>query len=79
MNKETLVDVNNHQLISYTTRWINQSIQMGNNGSPSERQNLLGQLRSGILACINRGILNKVLINFPIKIQNKIKKEYSIS
>lgn len=78
MSKEDLADVDNHQLISYTKRWINQSILMGGNGSPAERQNLLGQLRSGILACIEKGILDKVLEDFSENIQNKIKKEYNI-
>ena len=57
---------------------INQSIIMGDNGSPSERQNLLSQLRSGILSCIEKSIINKVLGDFPNNIQNKIKSEYNI-
>lgn len=76
MNKEELADVDNHQLISYTKKWINQSIVMGDSGSPAERQNLLGQLRSGILVCIEKGILDKVLEGFDYKIKDKIKKEY---
>ncbi len=78
MNEGELADVDNHQLISYTKRWINQSIQMGGGGSPAERQNLLGQLRSGILACIKNGILDEVIKNFDYKIQKKIKQEYGI-
>lgn len=78
MDKEDLGDVDNHQLISYTIRWIKQSIEMGGNGSPAERQNLLGQLRSGILACIEKGILDKVLADFPRDIRRKIKKDYGI-
>ena len=76
MDKEDLSDVDNHQLISYTIRWIKQSIEMGGNGSPAERQNLLGQLRSGILACIEKGVLDKVLENFTKEIKIKIKVEY---
>ena len=78
MDKEDLGDVDNHQLISYTIRWIKQSIEMGGNGSPAERQNLLGQLRSGILACIEKGILDKVLADFPRDIKRQIKKDYGI-
>ncbi len=78
MPKEELGDADNHQLISYTKRWIKQSIVMGNNGSPAERQNLLGQLRSGILTCIDRGILDKVLEDFSEDIRKKIKNEYNI-
>ncbi len=78
MPQDELNDVDVHQLISYTIRWIKQSIQMGGGGSPAERQNLLGQLRSGILACIDKGILDKVLNNFSKDIQNKIRKEYDL-
>ena len=78
MSEEELKDVDNSQLIGYTKRWINQAILMGNNGSPAERQNLLGQLRSGILACNDKGILSKVLEGFPSMIQQKILKEYNI-
>ena len=78
MSQEELADVDNSQLIGYTKRWINQSIMMGSNGSPAERQNLLGQLRSGILACIGKGILLKVLEGFDPRIQKQIKEEYRI-
>ena len=76
INPTNLENPNNHQLISYTKRWINQSISMGANGSPAERQNLLGQLRSGLEACIENGIIDDVLADFPVEIINKIKKEY---
>lgn len=76
MSKEDLADVDNGQLIGYTIRWINQSIQMGGNGSPAERQNLLGQLRSGILTCIDKGIIEKVLEEFDDSIKYKINLEY---
>ncbi|MBE9592704.1 MAG: hypothetical protein IMF19_04420 [Proteobacteria bacterium] len=78
MSEEELAEVDNSQLIGYTKRWINQSIIMGDSGSPPERQNLLGQLRSGILACIGKGILNKVLEGFDPRIQKQIKEEYRI-
>jgi len=77
MSEEDLADVDNAQLFSYTRRWINQSIAMGGGGSPAERQNLLGQLRSGILACYKKGILNKVLSAYDKEIQDKIKREYN--
>ena len=73
-----LENVNNHQLISYTKRWINQSILMGANGSPSERQNLLGQLRKGILTCIDKGVIEDVLKEYPKAIQTKIRGEYNL-
>jgi len=54
-------DVNDHQLISYTQRWIQQMIAMGNNGSPPERWNLLGQLDKGIKMSVQKGVIEKVL------------------
>jgi len=78
MSEEDLMEVDNSQLIGYTKRWINQSIIMGGNGSPPERQNLLGQLRSGILACIEKGILDKVLEGFDPQIQEQIRVEYRV-
>lgn len=60
MTAEQLKDVDNHQLVSYTQRWIRQAISMGDNGSPAERQNLLGQLESGLKVCKKNNLLNEV-------------------
>lgn len=60
MTKKELEDVDNHQLVSYTQRWIRQAIAMGENGSPAERQNLLGQLESGLKVCKKNNLLNEV-------------------
>ena len=78
MNGEDVEDVDHHQLISYTKRWIQQSLLMGGNGSPAERQNLLGQLRSGILASIKCGVLHVVLNDFDSNVQKQIKSEYGV-
>jgi hypothetical protein len=78
MNGDDLEDSDHHQLISYTKRWIQQSILMGNNGSPSEIQNLLGQLRSGIKTCMRLGLLDIVLQGFNENIQNDIKRSYGV-
>ena len=78
MSEEDLADVDVHQLISYTKRWIKQSIVIGSNGSLAERQNLMGQLRSGILSCIEKGIIDKVLEEFSEDIKIKIKEEYNL-
>lgn len=78
MSKEDLASVDNHQLISYTKRWIKQSVAMGGSGSPSERQNLLGQLRSGILSCIEKGLLEQVLEGLNEQHKFQIKAEYGI-
>lgn len=76
MNGIDVANADNHQLISYTKRWIQQSLLMGNNGSPAERQNLLGQLRSGIIASEKNGVLDIVLENFPGHVKLDIKKSY---
>lgn len=78
MNGDDVEDVDHHQLISYTKRWIEQSILMGSHGSPAERQNLLGQLRSGIKTCIKLGLLDIVLDGFPKHIQLDVKKSYGV-
>lgn len=55
------VDVNEHQLVSYTQRWINQLAAMGDGGSPSERHNLLGQLEKSLKVCKEKNCLEAVL------------------
>lgn len=79
MTKADLGEVDNSQLIGYTKRWIKQAVAMGERGSPAERQNLLGQLRSGILACIKKGLLEEVLEGFGPQIQKQIGEEYGLS
>ena len=71
-------DCDAYQLVSYTQRWIKQSIAMGAGGSPAERQNLLGQLNSGITTCIKKGLIEKVLEIFPGETKNKIRREYGL-
>jgi len=78
MTQADLAEVDNPQLIGYTKRWIKQSIAMGAGGSPPERQNLLGQLRSGILACIKKGVIENVLEGFGPQITKQIKDEYGL-
>lgn len=78
MTSADLADVDNSQLIGYTKRWIKQSVAMGEGGSPSERQNLLGQLRSGVLCCIEKGVIGEVLDGFGPQIQSQITKEYGL-
>lgn len=48
-------DVNEHQLTSYAKRFTNQRVAMGSSGSPSERQNLLGQLETAKVALAKGG------------------------
>jgi hypothetical protein len=54
-------NVDTHQLVSYTLRWINQLSGMSENASISERNNLLGQLDKGIKLCKQKGCMTKVL------------------
>lgn len=78
MTASDLAEVGNPQLIGYTKRWIKQSIAMGDSGSPAERQNLLGQLRSGILACIKKGVIGEVLDGFGPQVTKQIREEYGL-
>jgi len=73
MSKEDLGDVDNHQLISYTKRWINQKIVAGDSGSPSEKQNLDGQLESAVKECKKRDVLDTVMIGYDKNIKENIK------
>lgn len=77
MDEVDLANVGNHQLVSYTKRWIKQSLIMGNKGSPAERQNLLGQLRSGLLVVTRAGLLESVLAEFPRSVRKNIRADYS--
>jgi len=65
-----------HQLFSYTQRWIKQRIAMGNSGSPSERHNLFGQLQSGLKECKKRGMLEKVIEPFDDDVKANIRKDF---
>jgi hypothetical protein len=51
---------------------------MGDSGSPSERHNLQGQLRSGILLCISKGIIESAIEDFSEEIRTKIREEYQL-
>jgi len=74
MSEEELVDVDTHQLIGYTKRWINQSLIAGDNGSPAENQNLQGQLISGLRACKNNDLLESILEGYSKEVQKLIKE-----
>lgn len=67
-----------HQLISYTQRFIKQKISMGNNGSPAERQNLIGQLQTSLDRCKRKGILEKAIKPFSSEVQKMIRKEQKV-
>ena len=64
----SLKDVNEHQLISYTRRWIQQAyntFKSGADASTSEINNLLGQLDKGMKLCNEKGVLDKVMLDAP--------------
>lgn len=74
MTEDELSGVDDHQLISYTKRWINQTLTAGENGSPSENQNLRGQLVSGLRACKDAKLLDKVFNGYSEEVVSNIKK-----
>lgn len=74
MSGAELSDVDNHQLMSYTKRWINQALLMNSETGQAERQNLMGQLRSGVQKCKERGVLKDVLCEYEESVQNEIKE-----
>jgi hypothetical protein len=57
--KYSRTDVNEHQLVSYTKKWINQLPGL-EYGSPSEKANLIGQLDKGIKMCKERGCIKEI-------------------
>jgi len=78
MNGEENDNVDDHQLISYTKRWINQAQNLDSSTPVAERNNLLGQLDSGILKCIEVGVIDEVLKGQSEFIVNKIKTDYNL-
>lgn len=74
MTEEELADVDNHQLVSYTKRWINQALIAGNSGSPAEKNNLQGQLIAGVKACREKGLIDNVLKYFSEEVKKDIKQ-----
>ncbi len=57
----SLEDVNEHQLVSYTKRWLRQYLTAGNELSSSEKLNLVSQLEKGLKVCKEKNLLDKVL------------------
>lgn len=66
----SLKDCNEHQLISYTKRWIYQYYTGNLQGL--ERQNVVMQMDKGLKLCKERDLLNKVLDGCPEKIKHEI-------
>jgi len=72
MTRSELSNVDNHQLISYTKRWINQVLRAGDSSSVSENNNLMGQLEKGVALCKEKGVLEQVLIDYPTDVQQRL-------
>ena len=73
--KYSLKDVNEHQLISYTKRFIRQYMAMKDKGSPAERANLIGQLDKALKVCKQKGLLERVLPENPYERKRFLEKK----
>lgn len=69
-------DVNDHQSVSYTMRHLRQNAVRGNNGSPPEIWNLMGQLVQGLKVCEEQGIKDQVIEESGVELQEVSAKEY---
>jgi len=72
----SLENVDEHQLISYTKRWVRQFLTAGNELNSSERLNLVSQLEKGLKVCKEKNLLNKVLPEGSQ--EKKLLKEYGV-
>lgn len=50
-------DVDKHQLLSYTERWLQQLSGLNGNTAIAERNNLVGQADKGLKLCRENGLL----------------------
>lgn len=74
-----MVDCGEHQLISYTRRWIKQYLNMGNGGSPGERQNLVSQLEMGLRACSSKGLLEKIMVELTPPVRAHFANQFHLN
>jgi hypothetical protein len=74
----SLTDCDEHQLISYTRRFVKQWLTAGDSGSPSERQNLLGQMDMAIKTCISKKCFGKIFNELHPKIRKQIADQYGL-
>jgi hypothetical protein len=75
MSEAELAEVDTHQLVSYTKRFIKERVRMADGGSPAERRNLIGQLETSFKACRELGILQSILEEVPDYIRINLGKE----
>jgi hypothetical protein len=71
-------DVNEHQLISNTKRFLNLLISMGDKGNIYERQNIIGHVQKGLMIANEKGVLDKVLDGFPEPVRHQILNSFGI-
>jgi len=57
-------NVNEHQLLSYTVMWLGQFLNMPKNIGIAEKNNLIGQLMSGLKTCKEKKCIYKVWQQF---------------
>jgi len=69
-------DVNEHQLVSYAQRFIQENLISGNTGSPSERQNQVGLLDMALKESKKRGVFDKVIEGLPKEIVEQISNKW---
>jgi len=67
-------NVDQHQLMSYTSRWINQFFIMGDTGTPGERQNLIGQMNSGLKRISDLGLMEEFIGKFDEVNQEELRE-----
>ncbi len=72
-------DVNEHQLVSYTRRFIYQWIAMGDSGSPGERQSLLSQMDMAIRTCICKKLIGPILKDLTPQLRYQICSQYALN
>jgi len=72
----SLTDVNEHQLLSYAKRFLNQMIVTGGAGSPSEKQNLIGQLTTTLKTVNAKGLTEKLLKTFNDKDRKLVENNF---
>ncbi len=73
-----LEDCDDHQLVSYTLRWIRQARMMGNSGTPSERNNLLSLRAMGIKKCKERRLISKVYSCLDSGSQRELSEQFDL-
>jgi hypothetical protein len=75
----SLEDCNEHQLVSYTRRFIYQWLAMGESGSPGERQNLMSQMDMAVRACISKKCIGPILEDLTPQLRGQICNNYGIN